>query len=406
MPKLLQINPVVKNGSTGRIAEQIGVIAMAKGWDSFIAYRGRPKNTSQSKLIQVSNKFDAIWHAILTRLFDKHGLGSWMSTKIFVNKIKRINPDVIQIHDIVGYYINYKVLFRYLSQSNIPVVWTFHCFWAMTGHCTYFSDVNCIKWKTTCHTCPKKKYYPQSILFDNSTNNHKLKRKYFTSVKNLTIVPVSKWVEGLVRESYFSNYPIQTIYNGIDLKTFRPVSGAEILKSKLGITGRFVMLGLATTWGKRKGWDDYMKLCKLLPEDYVIILVGLNSQEIKVLPKNIIGIQRTESVEELVSYYSMADVVMNISYQETFGLTTAEGFACGTPGIVYNCTASPELISEDTGIIVEPGNIEQVFAAIKEIRLKGKNYYSVNCRKRAEQFFSMDDRFNDYIKLYEKLLSQ
>ena len=273
----------------------------------------------------------------------------------------------------------------------------------MTGHCTYFYDVNCSKWQSTCHSCPKLRLYPKSIFWDNSTNNHKKKIKAFSSLENLTIVPVSKWVESLVVQSYFSNRSIKTIYNGVDTEIFYPVKNVGALREKHGLEGKFILLGLATTWGKRKGWYDYLKLCDLLPEDYVIVLVGLNDQQLKGLPKKIIGIKRTESIEELVEYYSMADIVLNISYQETFGLTTIEGFACGTPGIVYNCTASPELISEKTGIIIEPGNMDQLIKAILEIREKGKDYYSKSCRERALNLFNAKDRFNDYVDLYESL---
>lgn len=403
MPKILQINPVVKNGSTGRIAEQIGVIAMENGWDSYIAYSPRPKNTSQSKLIQIGNIYDNIWHAIITRLFDMHGLGSYWATKRFIRSIKKIKPDIIHLHNIHGYYLNYKVLFQFLSQTNIPIVWTFHDFWPITGHCSYFSDVNCLKWKTICHTCPKKKYYPKSLWLDNSKNNHNLKRKFFTSVENLTIVPVSKWVESLVKESFFEKKSIKTIYNGVDLNTFYPISDTVVIKNKYCINDKFVLLGLATTWGKRKGWDDYMKLSAYLPSDCIIVLVGLNSKQLKDLPKNIIGIKRTENIQELATLYSAADIVLNISYQETFGLTTVEGFACGTPGIVYNTTASPELISPETGIIVEPGNIKQILVAIETIKSKGKEFYKTKCRERAEQVFNIQDRFKEYISLYEKL---
>ena len=93
---------------------------------------------------------------------------------------------------------------------------------------------------------------------------------------------------------------------------------------------------------------------------------------------------------------------MNLSYQETFGLTTVEGFACGTPGIVYNNTASPELMNPYVGELVETGNLQEVISAIELIRCKGKDAYSSHCRSRAVSNFSSTDRFNDYLDLYEQ----
>ena len=132
--KLLQINSVVNSGSTGRIAEEIGQTAMASGWDSYIAY-GRNERPSASKLKRIGNEMDVKLHGIQTRLIDRHGLASCRATRKLVKKIKEISPDIIHLHNIHGYYINIKILFDYLATVEIPVVWTFHDCWPITGHC-------------------------------------------------------------------------------------------------------------------------------------------------------------------------------------------------------------------------------------------------------------------------------
>ena len=196
------------------------------------------------------------------------------------------------------------------------------------------------------------------------------------------------------------------INNGVDIDVFRPLDNNQRIREKLKIDKKFMLTGVATTWDKRKGFDDYLRLSKVLTDEYAIVLVGLTKKQIELLPDNIIGIERTDNLRELVELYSASDIVLNLSYQETFGMTTVEGFACGTPGIVYNSTASPELITPETGKIVEPGDIKQLVDAIKEIKTKGKKYYSANCRKRAEMYYNKQDRFNEYIKLYERLLNE
>lgn len=406
MPKILQINSNVNSGGAGRIVEQIGVQASRNGWQSYIAY-GRRGNKSESETIKIGGQLDVYLHGLKSMLFDKHGFGSKTATKDLIKKIYEIDPDVIHLHGIHGYYLNIEILFTYLKKSNKPIVWTMHDCWAITGHCSHFSDIECMKWKTGCFECPKFKNYPTSLVIDNSKNNYKIKKKFFTSFDNLTIVSVSSWLNNIMSSSYLSKYYLVTILNGVDVSVFSNSSnGTNRIRSNYGIGSRFMLLGVATSWGVGKGLNDYIKLSQILSDDFSIVLVGLTKKQMNKIPKNIIGVERTESVDELAAFYSAADVVLNLSNQETFGLTTVEGFACGTPGIVYNCTASPELISDDTGLIVEQGDMEQLINAIRLIKLNGKEYYSANCRKRAKLVYDKEKRYGEYIELYNLLLKK
>lgn len=404
MKTLLQINSVVNSGSTGRIAEEIGQTAIATGWESYIAY-GRNDRPSKSELIKIGNDQDIILHGLQTRLFDRHGLGSKSATQDLVEKIEKIKPDIIHLHNIHGYYINIEILFKYLQNIGIPVVWTFHDCWPMTGHCSYFTFVGCEKWKTQCFSCPQKTDYPASWLIDRSEKNFNLKKKLFTSLPNVTLVPVSNWLSGILEESFLQNYPLKVIHNGINTEVFRPSTGT-VFRKKHCFENKFILLGVASVWSPRKGLKDFIALSKLLNNDYQIVLVGLTRKQMEQLPDSILGIERTESVEELAEIYSAVDIVLNLSYEETFGLTTVEGFACGTPGIVYNATASPELIDETTGFVVEPGDIEGLMKAINQIKEKGKQYYTVACVDRAHRLYRKEDRYREYIELYEQLIGK
>jgi glycosyltransferase involved in cell wall biosynthesis len=401
MKKLLQINSVVNSGSTGRIAEEIGQTAMAVGWESYIAY-GRNNRPSQSKLIKIGSNFDIKMHGLQTRLFDRHGLGSKSATQELVEKIEKIKPDIIHLHNIHGYYINIEILFKYLQNTNIPVVWTFHDCWPITGHCSHFTFVGCDKWKTQCFSCPQKTDYPASWLIDRSEKNFNLKKKLFTSLPNITLVPVSNWLSGILEESFLQNYPIKVIHNGINIDVFKPSAG-DAFRTKHHFENKFILLGVASVWTVRKGLKDFIALRKLLNNDFQIVLVGLTRKQIEQLPDNILGVERTESVEELAEIYAAADIVLNLSYEETFGLTTVEGFACGTPGIVYSATASPELIDDSTGLIVEPGDINGLGVAIKKIKEKGKQFYTEACVERVHRLYRKEDRYREYIELYEQL---
>lgn len=403
MPKVLQINSTANSASTGRIAEQIGQLAIEAGWDSYIAY-GRTCNASRSNLIRIGGKKDSYIHGFCSLLLDNHGLSSKSATKAFVENIKVISPDIIHLHNIHGYYINYEILFDYLATSNIPVVWTLHDCWAYTGHCSHYADINCTKWQSYCEACPKRHAYPKSLFLDGSSRNYEKKKHCFNSVKNLTLVPVSLWLEDEAKKSFLKDNQIRCILNGVDIDHFHPTDKAQATREKYGLNCKKVLLGVASAWGPRKGWQDYIKLSQLLSDDYKIVMVGVTEKQAKELPDNILTIQRTESVEKLADMYSMADVVLNLSDEESFGLTTAEGFASGTPSIVYNCTASPELITPDTGIVIEKGDIKALIEAITTITSKGKEYYSANCRNRAVECYDKNKNYQQYIELYKELL--
>lgn len=403
LKKIVQINTVINSGSTGRIAEEIGVKAIKAGWVSYIAY-GRNDRPSDSKKIKIGNDWDIKWHGIQTRIFDSHGFASRRATSKFIEQLKVLKPSIVHLHNLHGYYLNLDLLFNYLANADVPVVWTLHDCWSFTGHCTYFSFVNCDKWKTHCHHCPQTNEYPESWFLDNSFNNFSLKHKLFTSVKNMTLVPVSNWLASIVNDSYLKNFPVKVINNGVDLDIFKPMN-TDVLSKELGIQDKFILLGVAFLWNERKGLNDFKDLSKNLNEDEIIIIVGLTKKQIQELPTNIIGLEKTENIQKLVHLYSLADVVLNLSVEETFGMTTVEGFACGTPGIVYNTTASPELITPDTGEIIEKHNMDQLRIAIDNIKYKGKIHYFNACIDRAKRLYNKDDRFEEYLELYENLLS-
>lgn len=399
MPTLFQINATANWGSTGKIAEQIGNIAMLHGWDSYIAY-GRHQNNSINKLIKVGNNFNVYEHYLENRILDNEGLASRCATKRLINKIKQLSPDIIHLHNIHDHWLNYQILFEFLNSIDTPVVWTQHDCWAFTGGCSYYSLNECFNWQVGCDVCPYK-----HKLFDRSKVQFDNRKQLFLSKKNLTIVPVSRWLEQQIRQSFMKDLNIIPIFNGVDIDVFKQQKGTNI-RQKYSINGTHILIAVATAWTKRKGFDDYIRLSHILPQDYTIVLVGLPNELAKDLPANIIAIPITNNVYELVDLYSEADIVLNLSYEETFGLTTVEGMSCGTPSIVYNSTASPELITPNTGIVVERGDVQGVLGAIDAILTLGKNYYSDECRKRAVELYDKQKSYEKYIKLYNELLKR
>ena len=385
--------------STGRITESIGKLAMEKGWECYIVHGARyvrPGSCMHS--IQAVSKLGEYAHFAESLLLDNHGLASKRATKAVIEQIKQIHPDLIQLHCVHGYYINYKLLFEYLNTTNIPVVWTFHDCWAFTGHCAHFVTAGCEKWKTGCFDCPLKGDYPKSFV-DKSSRNYELKKFLFSGNKTLHIVSVSEWLADLTRASFLGDKDIHVIHNGVDLNVFYP---KEVEKCN-----RIRVLGVSGVWNRDKGLYDFYKLRELLDiEQYEIVLIGLSKEQLKFLPDGIIGVERTNSVPELADYYSSADVFVNPTYADSFPTVNMEALACGTPIVTYRTGGSPEIIDKYTGIVVEPGHLDGLIEAIKFICKKGKEYYSNACRQRAQMLFDKDKCFKDYLDLYEELIDE
>lgn len=403
MPTLVQFNPVANWGSTGRLTEDIGDVAMAAGWESYIAF-GRQFNPSKSHLLRVGGKVSVITHTLHTRLFDRQGFGSYFATKQLLKKLDDLKPDVFQFHNLHGNFLNLPLVLRYASQKDIPIVWSLHDCWSMTGHCAHFVKIGCDRWKTGCFKCPLKSEYPNSWLFDSSRKNYREKKKLIETVPHITIVSGSEWLANIASQSYFKGRDIHVIPDGIDTNVYQPRQNNDALRKRFGLESKFVILATGTGWGEDKGLSDYGKLRKILSDDYAIVLVGMSQAWLSKVPEGVIGLPRTKTPEELSEYYSMADCVMSLSRMESFGLTPVEGYACGTPAIVYDTTALPELITPETGFVAKFLDVEDVKEKVVALRKIGKEYYKIRCREIALAKYDRNVCYNEYLKLYYSML--
>lgn len=410
MKKLLQINPVLRtNTSTGRIMQEIGELAMANGWESYIAYSyGRDgMKPCQSNLLPIGNKWDVALHGVITRLFDAHGLVSQIATQKLVKQIEELKPDVIHIHNIHGYFLNYQILFNFLVQSDIPVIWTIHDCWLYTGHCYYYTFIGCNKWQTGCGHCPQQRKFPASWLIDRSRRNYIDKEKAFTSLPKglLTLVPVSEWMAGEMNRSFLSGCDIRVIHNGIDTDTFSPQNGSALLAC-YGLEGKHILLGVASIWSREKGLDDFLRLSTMLTPDECIVLVGVDEHTAKRLPANIIPIRRTENVRQLAQLYSVATAFVNPTWQDNYPTVNLESISCGTPVVTYRTGGSPESVTPQTGMVVSQGDVDALLRSVRQIEHLGKESFVGPCRQYALQHFRKEDRYKDYLRLYDEVMQK
>ena len=392
--KILMINSVCGIGSTGRICTELADVLEKQGHTVKIAY-GRQAAPSRFEKygVRIGSDIGVRLNGICSRILDNEGFNAYFATKKFIRWVEKYDPDVIHLHNLHGYYLNLPLLFRYLKRTQKRIVWTLHDCWTFTGHCAHYAAAGCDRWLTQCHHCPQKKEYPRSALLDHSAANFQKKRALFTGLQNLTIVTPSYWLAEQVKNSFLKEYPVNVIYNGIDLSIFKPTKSD--FAAKYALEGKKIILGVATAWTEKKGLPDFVQLAKLVSDAYRVVLVGLTQKQIAQLPPEILGISRTENLQQLVQIYSAAEVFVNPSVEETMGLTTAQALACGTPVITYNRTAVPEVADETCGIVVDCSP-EQIANALPQVCATEDD-----CVKRA-RFFDKNEKWDAYLQLYQQ----
>ena len=395
MTKLLIINITCNQGSTGKISEQVGELMKERGWDVYYAHGARRVNPSKLRTIRIGSKISEYVHAFMGRVFDAEGYGSTRETRLLIKEISKVSPDIVHIHNVHGYYLNFKILFNYLKVLQIPVVWTLHDCWAITGRCAYFDYPQCDRWMEGCGKCYNLSKYPSTLWIDRSHKHFVDKKNAFSGFDKLYLVPVSEWLSSLLKQSFLSKYPISVFHNGIDLSVFHPYAKKS--------DGFFHIIAVSNVWDNRKGLIDIIKLRGLLPDDYKIVVVGLTKKQIRELPEGIDGIVSTSSQIELAKLYSQADVLINPTYEDNFPTVNLEALACGTPVITYNTGGSPEAIDVKTGVIVDKGNFVEMAEQIKNMKVSPLS--SKDCRDRAEKMFDKNQCFMNYAGLFNKILN-
>lgn len=401
--KLLQINSAVNTCSHGRIAEETGMAAMAAGFRSYIAY-GRDGLPSRSVLLRTIHWWDVGWHVLKTRLTDRHGFGSEAATRRLLARIIALDPDIIHLHNIHGYYLHVGLLFNYLKSSGTPVVWTLHDCWPFTGHCAIFEGADCYRWRDICYECPLTQVYPASWWTDRSILNFSEKKELFTGLPQLCLVTPSHWLERHLRVSFLSDYQVEVIPNGVDLDIFRPGESHQV-REKYGLGDRKIILGVASTWKKRRALGDFVELSRMVGTKATILLVGADLPWKSLRGSGILTLPRTESREELAELYTAADVFVNPTYADNFPTVNIEALACGTPVVTYRTGGCAEIVDRYTGVVVERGDIAELGRAVEKILETGKEPWSRACRQRAETHFDREQSAEAYIRLYRKMLA-
>ncbi len=345
-------------------------------------------------------------HGLLSRLSGKQGYFSKGNTRKLIGYIEELKPDIVHLHNLHANYINLPMILEYLAKKDIATVISLYDCWFFTGKCMHYTTAGCYKWQSECKNCPQLHEGNDSWFFDKSNEVFKDRVRLFNAIPRLGIIGISDWITDECRKSAIAKNAkiIQREYLWIDMNKFKPRDG-DAIREKLNIKDKFVILGVAEQWGKPKGLDRFIELAEKLDDDKVIVLVGSPDPDTQ-LPDNVLAVGRTDSQEKLAEYYSMADVFLTFSYQETFGKVSAEALSCGTPVICYNSTANPELVGDNCGVVVEKDDKEGMLNAVNLIQQNGKAAYSDNCIQFANDNFRREKVTAEIKQLYDRLLKE
>lgn len=393
MFKVVQIN-TFPNKATGSIMFSIHNRLVKEGIDSYVVWGRGGKMPVSDHEMSIKSDWETKVHGAMSRMFDNTGHYSVGATKRLLERLEYVMPDIIHLHNIHGYYINIDMLFQWIKYRNIPVVWTFHDCWPFTGHCSYFDFVGCEKWQHGCHDCEQTRTYPASLLYDNSKNNWLHKKNLF-HYDFLNIVTPSEWLRKIVGKSFFHDVPCSVIHNGINTEIFKPSDNKEK-------RGKFRILGVASEWTPRKGLNDFIRLRKMLSEDCAeMVVVGLDEKQKSSLPPGIIGLKRTDNIEELVKLYQNSDLFFNPTYEDNYPTTNLEALACGTPVCTYATGGSLECVNNDNGFVLQKGDVGGVKLLLERYQFKEKMgmHINVNISELSEQTMA-----SKYVQLYNTII--
>ncbi|MBR5785830.1 MAG: glycosyltransferase [Clostridia bacterium] len=393
--KVVQINVSYGRGSTGRICLGIAELLEKNGFDNRTLYS--VIGVDSPLAIKYTHPRYIKFQALRSRVLGTYGFNSVRATRTLLSELEKLAPDIVHLHNIHSHDCNFEMLLSYLKDKHIKTIWTFHDCWCFTGYCTYFDVVKCERWMIGCQNCPQKNLY--SWFFDKSDKLYQRKKEAVDGL-DLTIVTPSAWMAGLVKRSFFSEYPFRVIHNGIDLSVFKPTeNGSPIAERK---NGEKIVLGVALGWENRKGLDVFISLSNRLPSNYRIVLVGTDDYIDKFLPGHIISIHRTHNQNELAALYSAADVFVNPTREENYPTVNMEALACGTPVVTFRTGGSPETLGEDCGSVVERDDIDSLEKEI--IRICETHPYSKEDCVNHAKAFDQNERFMEYVELYKELL--
>lgn len=398
--KVVQINAIYGSKSTGTIMREIQSCCEANGIEGYVAYSiaDRP-DAEVPRGYRIGNPLTAKWHAFISRVIGKQAYANRISTWRFLRWLDKVNPDIVHLHNLHSNYIQLNMLLHYLAKHDIATVVTMHDCWYFTGGCVHYTSVGCHRWKNGCGRCPMWKQIP-SYCFDRTQSVLRDRKVYLSAIPRLTMVGASDWIANEMKQSLLKDLNIIFIHNGFDLDVFAPTPSNK--RKELGIENKFVILGPASKWLLPINKPTLEHFISWMSDDMVLVLFGCTQINVA-LPSNVVQIGYTKSPKEMAEFYSMADVLVNCSREDTLSSLNLECQACGTPVVTYDATGSKETVNGKCGFAVPTGDAEALWEKVVEVRALGKEALSVQCRQWVSDNFEKRTNYEKYIGLYRQI---
>jgi putative colanic acid biosynthesis glycosyltransferase len=390
MKKILLIDVNCNYTSTGKIVYDLYKEINNRGDLAFIAY-GRGPRIDEPNIFKIGFDIETYFHAMMTRITGLTGFFSPISTFKLIRLIKKINPDVIHLHELHGYYLSIGPIMKYIKENHIKTVWTFHCEFMYTGKCGYSEE--CTRFTENCGNCPLLKDYPKSMFFDFTSFMLKKKREWFNGFEDLTIVTPSEWLMNKVRMSFLKSTNQRVIPNSINTNNFKPINTLEI-KESLNLEGKRIILSvIADLEDPRKGYAWVEKIARHLDEkNYSWIIIGgtINNNHTSQL---VINVPKIKDPIVLNKYYNLADVFVILSKYENLPTVCLEASAVGTPIVGWNAGGTKEAAIGVESIFYPFGDLEIVEGIIK--------LSNTNKKENEKRTYLSKERFTrDYYEIY------
>ena len=343
---------------------------LVAGGDESWVFWARGNHEQDEHLQCIASYPEVCLDVLRTRIDGKPGFHSETITRRLLKKLDDIDPDVVHLHVLLGYYINVPMLFDWLAINRCKVVWTLHDCWAFTGHCIYFTYAKCEQWRTGCACramCPQKRTYPETFAGDAAVRwSYKQKKRLFTMLppERVQLITPSQWLADLTKQSFLGKYDVEIVHNTINADVFKPAPSD--FRDRYGIGERFMVLGVASKWSERKGLPDFVRLAKELDSNrFAVVLVGLNDKQIKQVQRELssaVALPKTGSAQELAEAYTAADVFFNPTTEDNYPTVNLEAEACGTRVVTYDTGGCRETLHRADSHVV--GNIYEALETL------------------------------------------
>ncbi len=407
MKKVMIINTVYSYGGAAKVAREI--FKYLNSFDKFRVYfaYGRGDKSSNELLFKFSNRFEFYLHAFLVRFLGIEGYGTYFSTKKLINFINKEKFDLVHVHNLHGYYLDFFKLIKFLGESKIPIIWTLHDEWPLTWMPAH--SMGCSHCKNLEGLCTNSYSYPKTYNKLFASYLLKKKREFFSKKWKPVIVCPSRWLQKELRRSYLSNCDTRLINNGVDINVFKPYANKEELRKKynLPLNKKIVLFSISNKKDSSKGYKYILEVSRRL-RDKEVLFLGIGDPRMN-STGNLKSLGFIFDEKSLVEIYNLSDVLLYTSLAETMPLTVIEAMASGLPIVAFSVNALGELITDsDCGFLVDSENLLELENNLrlllfhKEIR----NRMSKVAREKAVNNFSLDKTLKDYYNLYNEILEK